>query len=164
MSQFSDYLLVKYKISLAKDDDEPSPDTLRDPPRVNIGLPTQQIQTFLNMLYEMALFKNLLIQLKDKLDPSIGLLIKSLISLRPGTLRNAIKTSLEQNDLTEKEFVDYRNDFMKSLISMHMDKQMAACWQLFEMAYKSNRINIIETNALLTKIRELYTAIKAMNW
>jgi hypothetical protein len=116
------------------------------------------------MLSEMALFKNILYQLKDKLDPSIGFLIKSLIALRPGTLRNAIKESLEQDNLSEKEFVDYRNEFMRLLISMHMDKQMATCWQLFEDAYKSGRINFIEANALLTRIRELYTATKAMHY
>ncbi len=121
-------LNIKYKIA----NDELAPDTIREPQTFEpeapapgkADKPTQEVSEFMDFLHNLAGLKNSIVQLQDRINPSAGLIVKEIINLRPGVLRNALKDSITQGTFSNKDYISLRDNVSVNISSMGLGTQL----------------------------------------
>lgn len=165
LSRLASKIVIKYKLA----NDEPSPDTVREPAPtfetaepVQQDKPTKEVMEFMDMLHSMAGLKNILVQMKDRLPTSVGLVIRELISLRPGVIRNALKDSITTGSYSAADFVSLRDDVSVSIQSSGLGNQLQQLFQMVKQAADTGQITHVESQAVLPRIRNIILSIVSL--
>lgn len=156
-------LNIKYKIA----NDELVPDTIREPQAFEpeapalgkADKPTQEVLEFMDLLHNLAGLKNTLVQVQDKLNPSVGLIVREIINLRPGVLRNALKDSIGQGTFSNKDYISLRDNVSVNISSMNLVTQLQHLFSMVKESVDNGRLNPLEGQSLLPKIRNVMLAV-----